>query len=228
MSPINAEQVNNYLIKYVHTDIMECIINFAYSFECDVNETNLMEILSTAEYFCLAALVDRCAQFIRRILNAENCISLMLNTRFSKQSTFIFEFEKETRIFIFFFHFRKCLFKHEVQRDIRQYILRNFIEITKLNEDIIYLSCADLLDLISDDALNAKNEQPIWEFCLRWIEFDEKNRIENVPSLLEGVRLGLMNQDVRHIIILLFFSPQPCDSFNAIFFGFGSTSSGVC
>lgn len=102
MSPINAEQVNNYLIKYVHTDIMECIINFAYSFECDVNETNLMEILSTAEYFCLEALVDRCAQFIRRILNAENCISLMLNTRFSKQSTFIFEFEKETRIFIFF------------------------------------------------------------------------------------------------------------------------------
>lgn len=203
MSPINTEQVNNYFIKYVHTEIMDCIINFAYSFECDVNKTNLMEILSAAEYFCFSSLVDRCAQFILSILNTENCISLMLTTRFSKQSKFILSIWK-TKISLIFS--RKCLYKHRVQREIRVYILRNFIEITKMNEDIIYLSCADLLDLISDDALNAKNEQPIWEFCLRWIEFDEKNRIQNVPSLLEGVRLGLMNQDVRHIIILLLFS----------------------
>lgn len=99
------------------------------------------------------------------------------------------------------FHFRKYLYKHTIQRDIRDYILRNFIEITKVNEDIMRLSLADLVDLLSDDALNANNEQSIWEFCLRWIEFDEKSRIGNVPSLLECVRLGLMNQDVSHVII---------------------------
>lgn len=96
---------------------------------------------------------------------------------------------------------RKYLYNHEIQSELREYILRNFIEIIKLNEDVVYLSCADLLDIISDDALNTKHEHTIWEFCLRWIEFDEKNRTQNVPSLLEGVRLGLMNQDVSRIII---------------------------
>lgn len=91
---------------------------------------------------------------------------------------------------------RKSLYKHEVHRIIRDFILKHFIEITKDNDDIINLQIEDLLDIINDDALNAKNEEPIWEFCVRWIEFDEKNRFEYVPQILEGIRLGLINQDV--------------------------------
>lgn len=52
-----------------------------------------------------------------------------------------------------------------------------------------------------DDALNSKSEEPVWELCLQWIEFDEENRKKHVTRLLENVRLGLMKQDVRHIII---------------------------
>lgn len=67
--------------------------------------------------------------------------------------------------------------------------------------DILSLSCDDLVDIIMDDSLNSKSEEPVWELCLRWIEFDEENRKQHVPRLLENVRLGLMKQDVRHIII---------------------------
>lgn len=82
MLPVTAEQGNNYFIKYVRSGIMECVINFAYTFICDINEENLCELLSTAEYFCYISLVDRCAEFIKSILNSKNCISLMLMTRF--------------------------------------------------------------------------------------------------------------------------------------------------
>ena len=61
---------------------MECVINFAYTNNCDINEKNLNELLITAEYFCYTSLVDRCAEFIASILNVQNCIALMLMTRF--------------------------------------------------------------------------------------------------------------------------------------------------
>ena len=76
--------------------------------------------------------------------------------------------------------------------------MRHFISVAKSNADILSLSCDDLVELIlSDDALNSNSEEPVWELCLRWIEFDEENRKQYVPRLLENVRLGLMKQDVR-------------------------------
>ena len=80
--------------------------------------------------------------------------------------------------------------------------MRHFISVAKSNADILSLSCDDLVELIlSDDALNSNSEEPVWELCLRWIEFDEENRKQYVPRLLENVRLGLMKQDVGRNII---------------------------
>lgn len=95
------------------------------------------------------------------------------------------------------------MFKHEIQRKVREYVLYNFLEIVAINNEMLSLSCEDLLDIINDDALNTKNEEPIWEFCLRWIDFDEKNRRESVPLLLGGVRLGLLGLNVKYIIITI-------------------------
>lgn len=81
MSPIKRELGSGYLIKYIRTEIMDCIIEFIYTDKCDINEANLTELISTAEYFCLFTLKDRCAEFISSILNSTNCISLMRTTR---------------------------------------------------------------------------------------------------------------------------------------------------
>lgn len=82
MSPIRRELGSGYLIKYVRTSIMECIVEFAYTSNCDVNQENLTELLTTAEYFCLLPLIDRCSEFILSILSLKNCVSLMCMTRF--------------------------------------------------------------------------------------------------------------------------------------------------
>lgn len=119
----------------------------------------------------------------------------MFLTRFSLNCVFSLIFIEFLQFFCLSI-FRKCVYKHDIHRIIREFILRNFIEITNDNEDVLRLSSDDLVDIINEDALNAKNEEPIWEFCLRWIEFDEKNRFEHVTRLLESVRLGLINQDV--------------------------------
>lgn len=208
MSPVNAKKRSNYHIKHIQADIMECVIDFAYTFNCDINVANLCELLATAEYFCYSMLVDRCVDFIKNTLNLDNCISFMQMTRFLLNINVFtwtnLKISIESSSFVRFFSFspsfifRKYLYKHEIQRTIRGYILCNFIEISKHNDKLLTLSIEELVDLINDDALNAKNEEPIWEFCLRWIEFDEKNRPASVPKLLESIRLGLMNKNVRH------------------------------
>lgn len=89
--------------------------------------------------------------------------------------------------------------RNDIQRtltNIHVYILSNFLEIAATNEDLLSLPCEDILDIIGDDALNTKTEEPVWEFCLRWIEYDETNRLQSIPLLLNGVRLGLLTKKV--------------------------------
>lgn len=65
---------------------MNCIIDFVYTFDCELDENNLTdlsELIATAEYFCFFPLVDHCAKFMMTILNHKNCIALMQTTRFA-------------------------------------------------------------------------------------------------------------------------------------------------
>ena len=68
------------------------------------------------------------------------------------------------------------------------------------NEEMMSMPCEELLDIINDDALNTRNEAPIWEFCLKWIAFDEENRLQNLPSILRSIRLGLLDRSVKFSI----------------------------
>lgn len=49
--------------------------------------------------------------------------------------------------------------------------------------------------------LNVRDEEPVWESCLRWINHDVGSRKQYIKRLMEAVRLGLLNTSV--IIISL-------------------------
>ena len=78
------------------------------------------------------------------------------------------------------------------------YVLRHFEEVSVKNDELLVISLEDLLELISDDLLNVRDEAVVWECCLRWIHFDVMNRRRHVLKLLEGVRLGLLQLHVSH------------------------------
>lgn len=85
MSQLDINDGNIYEIHYVRSEIMHCIIDFAYTFDCGIKEkthSELSELMATAEYFCFFPLVDHCAECMMNILNADNCIWFMRATRF--------------------------------------------------------------------------------------------------------------------------------------------------
>lgn len=97
---------------------------------------------------------------------------------------------------------RRYVYAHEIQNKLRNYVLHNFHQFTDVNrEEISNLSIDDLFDVIADDKLNVQTEESVWEYCLRWIQFDEKNRVQYIRKLLQGIRLGLMDSNVRLMII---------------------------
>lgn len=85
---------------------------------------------------------------------------------------------------------------HEVQNHLRRYLLQNFQRIIEINKEFINFTADDLFDVIADDTLNVQNEEIVWECCLRWIQYDEVNRIQFTQKLLQAIRLGLMDPNV--------------------------------
>lgn len=89
------------------------------------------------------------------------------------------------------------LYKHELQYQTRMFVLRNFTDIALNSAELLVLPFDQFYEIISDDMLNSKDEEPVWECCLSWIDYDPNGRREYVRRLLEGVRLGLMNSKVE-------------------------------
>lgn len=73
------------------------------------------------------------------------------------------------------------------------------MEIIKKSDKLLEVSFEKFYEIINDDRLNVKAEEPIWEYCLRWIDFDRANRKKYITKLLASIRLGLMNVDVCNI-----------------------------
>lgn len=66
------------VIKGIRSPIMEQIINYAYLRECEIDEENVRELFTCADYCGIMGLVQRCIDFLTKILGPKNCISVML------------------------------------------------------------------------------------------------------------------------------------------------------
>lgn len=80
----------------------------------------------------------------------------------------------------------------------RAYILKYFVEVAKKSQQIEMLKFEDFIEIIKDDMLNCREEETVWELCLKWIDFEPEQRSKSdcVYKLLQGVRLGLLETKV--------------------------------
>lgn len=97
------------------------------------------------------------------------------------------------------FYYYSVRFTYDLPEYCRAYILRNFTQVANESEEILNINLSDLLKILSDDYLNTKDEEPVWECCLRWIDHDPGNRVQHVAKLMGAVRLGLLNTQVRFL-----------------------------
>ncbi|XP_055641436.1 kelch-like protein 10 [Toxorhynchites rutilus septentrionalis] len=146
--------------------IMGRVIKYAYLRECEVSEGDMFEMYAAADYLGMGGLQERIIEFIKSVLRTHNCIVIMMYGR-QRGCTQLYDYA-------------------------RNYVLKNFVEVARRCHDLVNLDVDDLYGILSDELLNVKDEEPVWECCVRWIDMDPPNRAKHVARLMRAVRLGLL------------------------------------
>ncbi|KAM4677840.1 kelch-like protein 25 [Discoglossus pictus] len=149
----------------VHPEVLELLLEFAYSSKVLINEENAESLLEAADMLQFHDIRDSAAEFLEKNLYPSNCLGMMLLSD-AHQCRRLYELS-----------FRMCLVNFEAVYN---------------TEDFFSLSNDILLDLISSDELEIEDEQLVFNAVLQWVKYDLDKRKDCFPQLLKHIRLALL------------------------------------
>ena len=82
---------------------MNLLLEWAYLRTLSVNRDNVCQLLVTADYLSILGVRELCCEYLRASLSTENCIGVMI--------------------------FAREYFCHELEKEARRYLLRNFVQV---------------------------------------------------------------------------------------------------
>jgi len=75
----------------------------------------------------------------------------------------------------------------------RRFIMEHFTDIATKSNELLMLSDEAMVEIISSDDLNVKNEEIVFESIIRWINHEPTMRRIHIAKLLRCIRLGLLS-----------------------------------
>ena len=161
------EEKRTITIPGVEGDMMAAVIEYSYKRKTEITEENVIRLLPAADYLSMLGLVKQCAEFLIERLDPENCIG--------------------------FRFFASQYFCRQLEKASHKYLMKNFVEVSKTSSELMELSLEEFLAIITDDHLNVRNEELVFDTVIKWIKEDPDNRKAGIVDLLKGVRLGLLS-----------------------------------
>ncbi|OWF49315.1 kelch-like protein 10 [Mizuhopecten yessoensis] len=151
----------------VSADIMQVIIDYAYTRRARIDGSNVEQLLPAADQLLVHGLVTGCCDFLAGQLEAENCIGIL--------------------------NFARAYFCHKLVKTAYRFLMHNFSEVLASSSEYNDLSVEGVCEILSSDDLNVKNEEMTIAALFRWIDCDPENRKCHIVPLLRTVRLGLLS-----------------------------------
>ena len=153
-------------IKDIDENAMEILIDFCYTSKITVDEKSVQTVLPAACLLQLQEVQDYCSEFLRSQLDPSNCLGIRA-----------------------FADTHSC---GELLRIADKYMQNNFIDVAEQDEFLL-LPVAQLLEIISSDELNIRNEEQVYQAVMHWISHDIPDRKPHLSLLLSHVRLPLLD-----------------------------------
>ena len=75
---------NSVTIDNISTKSMQTIIDFTYTGKIFIDNKNVIDLLSAADYLFVDEVKQYCFAFLTSVLNSENCFEILSNARFYK------------------------------------------------------------------------------------------------------------------------------------------------
>ena len=150
----------------ITSDMMGLIIDYAYTRSTNVTSANVERLLPAADQFHVLGLVRACCDFLAKSLEHDNVIGIKA--------------------------FAKNFFCRELERTCNRFIMEHFCEIATKSNELLSMSVPGMVEIISSDELNVKNEELVFNAIVRWINHDKDHRKSHIVELLKCMRLGLL------------------------------------
>lgn len=90
--------------------------------------------------------------------------------------------------------FGRHYFCKDLEERGRLYVRHNFEQVLKESKEFEDLNVVDLKDILSDDELNVKTEEVVFQALQKWLNIDVENRKMYLLDLLKCVRLGPLSE----------------------------------
>ncbi|XP_076455329.1 kelch-like protein 20 [Babylonia areolata] len=153
-------------IRDIDETAMELLIDFCYTSNITVEESNVQTLLPAACLLHLAEIQDVCCEFLKRQLDPSNCLGIRA-----------------------FADTHAC---RDLLRIADKFTQHNFQEVME-SEEFMLLPVNQLVDIISSDELNVRSEEQVYQAVMGWIKYNIQERRQHLPTVLQHVRLPLMS-----------------------------------
>ena len=166
---LRETELSDVKIHGVSANVMEVIIQYAYTKQVSLDSHNVEELFEAADRFSILSLLEECINFLSHQLSPENCVGLL---RFAK--------------------YYNC---KQLTDRCWMYVLSNFKQITQRSQEFVQLQHNELLDIISNDRLDVAKEDEVLDAVIRWVEFFPPDRKQHLQSLLGATRLPFLSEE---------------------------------
>ncbi|KAI2654087.1 Kelch-like protein 29 [Labeo rohita] len=135
----------------ISSDVLELLLEFVYTGSLIIDSANAKTLLEAANKFQFNTFCKVCVSFLEKQLTAANCLGVLAMAE-AMQCT-------------------------ELHNMAKAFALQNFPDVAGQDE-ILNISKEDLVSYMSNDSLNTKAEELVYETVIKWIKKDPSSRVQ--------------------------------------------------
>ncbi|XP_035681516.1 kelch-like protein 24 [Branchiostoma floridae] len=159
-------QEHKVTIHEVSTNILQLLVDYAYTSKIKITEDNAVKLLEGASFFQIQPVHEACVTFVSNNLSSKNCLKMV--------------------------HMGSMLSCPDLEKRAWTFVMRRFAAVST-TPDFLYLTKEQLVKLISSDDLNA-SEEVIYKAVTAWINHDTRKRKREMKELMELIRFPFMDR----------------------------------
>ncbi|KTF76017.1 hypothetical protein cypCar_00047727 [Cyprinus carpio] len=167
-SGVEESKQKEIVLEDVEPGVMGMILKYLYTSNINVTEQNVQDIFALANMLQIPSIFTVCVSFLQKRLSLSNCLAI--------------------------FRLGLMLDCPRLAISARNFACERFQLIAR-DEEFLQLIPSELAAIIASDSLNVETEQEVFEALIKWVGHDQEKRQEDLPGLLDCVRLRLVPED---------------------------------
>ncbi|XP_048374078.1 kelch-like protein 33 [Sphaerodactylus townsendi] len=151
--------------RFTSTDL-GLVISFAYSGVVAGGWDDLFDAAQAALQYQVSGILELCLDFFQHKLSPESSLDVL--------------------------SFARAYGLLELESTVRDFILRNFVQVSATPK-FLDLPVGQLVDFLSSDALYVLNELEAFQGAMRWLDADRTERMHHAEKVIRCIRFPLMS-----------------------------------